>query len=191
MYEYNSGQYYNPQGYYMQQQQNRLNQMEQSFPNYQNRQYGAYGNYNYNVVNNQQFLKGRPVSNVEEARSSMIDLDGSLFVFPDVTNRAIYTKQINMDGTASFHTYVRVDENKQENKNNNSPIVAMDDLPSPDDFRQLKQKISVLEGKVKKYDELLAASAINANEQQQSSAGNKYNGTAKPNDAKGERNGTR
>lgn len=188
MYEYNSGQYYNPQGYYMQQQQNRLNQMEQQFPSYQNRQYGMYGNYNNNM-NNQQFLKGRPVSNVEEARSSMIDLDGSLFVFPDVTNKAIYTKQINMDGTASFHTYVRVDENKQENKN--SSLAFMDDIPSPDDFKQMKQKISELEGKLNRYDELFAINAVNAYEQHESSAVNKQNGTTKPNDAKGERNGAR
>ncbi len=35
-----------------------------------------------------------------------IDLDGSLWVFTDVGNDKIYTKQINNDGTASFRTYV-------------------------------------------------------------------------------------
>ena len=35
----------------------------------------------------------------------MIDLDGSVFVFPDFGNGTIYTKQINLDGTATINTY--------------------------------------------------------------------------------------
>lgn len=56
----------------------------------------------------QQFsmLKGRPVSFLEEARATTIDFDGSVFFFPDVANKRIYTKQINMDGTASLNMYV-------------------------------------------------------------------------------------
>lgn len=50
-------------------------------------------------------LKGRPVSSLEEARASMIDFDGSVFYFPDLANRRIYTKQVNMDGTASINMY--------------------------------------------------------------------------------------
>lgn len=52
-----------------------------------------------------QGIKGRPVSSLEEARASMIDFDGSIFYFPDVANRRIYTKQINMDGTALLNVY--------------------------------------------------------------------------------------
>jgi hypothetical protein len=54
----------------------------------------------------QQYLKCRPVSSKEEARAFQIDLDGSLWVFTDIGNEKIYTKQINNDGTASFKTYV-------------------------------------------------------------------------------------
>jgi hypothetical protein len=50
-------------------------------------------------------LRGRPVSSLEEARASQIDFDGSLFIFPDVANKKIYTKQINLDGTATLNTY--------------------------------------------------------------------------------------
>ena len=50
-------------------------------------------------------LKGRPVSSLEEAKAANIDFDGSLFLFPDITNQKIYTKQINMDGTASLFMY--------------------------------------------------------------------------------------
>lgn len=63
-----------------------------------------------------QFIKGRPVSGVEEARAAMIDLDGSIFVFPDITNRKIYTKQILLDGSAEVKTYVFADENEPEEK---------------------------------------------------------------------------
>ena len=50
-------------------------------------------------------LKGRPVSSLEEVRATGIDFDGSVFFFPDLANKKIYTKQINMDGTASLNMY--------------------------------------------------------------------------------------
>jgi hypothetical protein len=51
------------------------------------------------------FLKGRPVSSLEEVRAIPIDFDGSIFYFPDIANRRIYTKQINLDGTALINMY--------------------------------------------------------------------------------------
>ena len=50
-------------------------------------------------------IKGRPVASIEEARASIIDFDGSIFYFPDLANKRIYTKQINMDGTALLNMY--------------------------------------------------------------------------------------
>ena len=51
-------------------------------------------------------LKGWPVNSQEEARKAMIDLDGSLFLFPDLSTGAIYTKQINpVDFSAIFRVY--------------------------------------------------------------------------------------
>ena len=50
-------------------------------------------------------LKGRPVSSLEEARAAAIDFDGSVFFFPDLANKRIYTKQINLDGTAPMNMY--------------------------------------------------------------------------------------
>lgn len=50
-------------------------------------------------------IKGRPVTSLEEARAATIDFDGSIFYFPDVANKRIYTKQINMDGTATLNMY--------------------------------------------------------------------------------------
>lgn len=51
------------------------------------------------------FLKGRPVTSIDEVRATSIDFDGSIFYFPDLTNNRIYTKQINMDGTPSFKVF--------------------------------------------------------------------------------------
>ncbi len=50
-------------------------------------------------------LKGRPVSSLDEVRAAQIDFDGSIFIFPDFANKRIYTKQINLDGTASLNMY--------------------------------------------------------------------------------------
>lgn len=77
-----------------------------------------YPNQNYNYYPQQQpinqyvrqpqqsaLLKGRMVSSIEEARASLIDFDGSIFYFPDLANKRIYTKQINIDGTATLNMY--------------------------------------------------------------------------------------
>ena len=56
-------------------------------------------------IQSNQFLKCRPVSSKEEAIAYQIDLDGSLWVFTDIGNGKIYTKQINNDGTATFKIF--------------------------------------------------------------------------------------
>lgn len=63
------------------------------------------------------YLKGRPVASIEEARAALIDLDGSLYVFTDIGNKKIYTKQINLDGTATLNTYSLVVEDPTTNAN--------------------------------------------------------------------------
>ena len=51
-------------------------------------------------------LKGHPVSSLEEARASSIEFDGSISYFPDIANKRIYTKQINVtDGTSILNMY--------------------------------------------------------------------------------------
>ena len=74
--------------------------------NYYTQQPQTYAPINRPVYTTQQFaLKGRPVASIEEARASIIDFDGSVFYFPDLANKRIYTKQINLDGTASLFMY--------------------------------------------------------------------------------------
>jgi hypothetical protein len=50
-------------------------------------------------------LKGHPVSSFDEVRAISIDFDGSVFYFPDLANKRIYTKQINLDGTPLYKMY--------------------------------------------------------------------------------------
>lgn len=99
------------------------NNLSQQQPYYQ---YGGYNNVQYPsrpiqmepqnmqppayITPNTNYLKGRPVVSLEEARASQIDLDGSLHIFTDIGNKKIYTKQINLDGTATLNTYALVEE---------------------------------------------------------------------------------
>lgn len=75
-----------------------------------------YNNY-YQPVRQAPGLKGRFVSSLDEARAAAIDFDGTVFYFPDLANNCIYTKQINMDGTASLLKYElkEMPTQKQEN----------------------------------------------------------------------------
>ena len=81
---------------------------------FNNPHYG--GQYQYNPQNQYPFymqqqmqnnggLKGRPVASIEEARASIIDFDGTTFYFPDIAQKRIYAKKINLDGTSSLETY--------------------------------------------------------------------------------------
>ena len=54
-----------------------------------------------------------------------IDLDGSLWIFPNIGNGKIYTKQINNDGTATFATYTFT---KNENPYNSGEYVTKEEF---------------------------------------------------------------
>ena len=84
-------------------------------------------------------LKGRPVSSFEEARVAQIDLDGSVSIFPDLGNKRIYTKRINIDGTASISTYT-LDE---------QPIETISsEYVSKEEFNELKQTLDAIVAKL-------------------------------------------
>ena len=89
-------------------------------------------NNSMNLQGQYQFLKCRPVSSKEEARAAQIDFDGSLWVFTDVGNGKIYTKQINNDGTAAFKTYAFT---KDENP------YASTDFVTKDEFNKVIQSL--------------------------------------------------
>ena len=53
----------------------------------------------------QNLLKGRFVSSVDEVRAAQVDFDGSIFIFPDMANKKIYTKQIDLNGNVKLEEY--------------------------------------------------------------------------------------
>ena len=61
----------------------------------------------------------RPVTSIEEAKACPIDFDGSVFYFPDMANKRIYTKWINADGTPGFSMYELKEIPQQSNVGNN------------------------------------------------------------------------
>lgn len=127
--------------------QSRLNQMEQQYPQFQqNGYYGQAPVYQspFTVQQNQaiaQGLKGRPVTSIDEAKASMIDLDGSVFVFPDYGNNKIYTKQINLDGTATIKTYTLDTSGLNHDSDNTHPAGTHD---YSDDIVLMKDEIESL-----------------------------------------------
>lgn len=109
------------------------------------------------------------MTSYDEAKAAMIDLDGSIYIFPDINNRVIYTKQINLDGTASLNTYTLTPIQ-------NSPPQE----PGSNDFRQnlesainpllqelsaLKDDFRTLREEVKSYVQSYAADGYDAKSQ--------------------------
>lgn len=125
---------YQNYGYYPPVQQ-PMNQ--QTIPNYTQPNY-------LRTAQSQNGLKGRLVSSLEEARATSIDFDGSIFYFPDLANKRIYTKQINMDGTATLNMY----ELKETPIMNENPQTtqSMNNFITRDEFEQvigqIQQKLS-------------------------------------------------
>lgn len=123
--------------------QMRLNQMEQMYPQYNNQMmYGSQYQGNQQLQqNNGNLLKGRPVTSLEEARAAQIDFDGSVFFFPDIANGKIYTKQINLDGTATLKEYKTevVPVAKDEQQNDNDYLEKIKDLQEQID--EIKKRI--------------------------------------------------
>lgn len=79
--------------------------MYQSYNYYQPQTQAAPARTTINPIAQPIGLKGRPVSSIEEARATAVDFDGSIFFFPDLANKKIYTKQIQMDGSALLNMY--------------------------------------------------------------------------------------
>lgn len=128
--------------------QQRLNMLEQ--------QYSQYPQQLMNMQQVQQTptnlgLKGRVVTSFEEARAAMIDFDGSVFFFPDISNKKIYTKQINLDGTATLQTYILLQEPVPTQANSNLQNISTNNNQSDiqrlqAEIDNLKNELAVLKG---------------------------------------------
>ena len=125
----------------------RLQQLEAQYPQFQQ----GYPQYTQSYPQQMQILKGNPVTSIDEARASRIDLDGSLFIFPDVTNKKIYTKQINLDGTASLITYVQEAPPSEQEAPVNNFLTKEDIISLEEQIKALNGNMSELKERVDEY----------------------------------------
>ena len=88
-------------------------------------------------------LKGRLVSSLEEARATSIDFDGSVFYFPDLANKRIYTKQINIDGTASLYVYELREMPVQ--KEDSGFVPSVEKFVTREEFERVLQQLQLLQ----------------------------------------------
>jgi len=75
-------------------------------------------------------------------KASPIDFDGSVFYFPDVANKKIYTKSINMDGTVCINLY-ELSQIKPADQSNDSSYVTREEFEEV-----INQLIKTYEGKL-------------------------------------------
>lgn len=114
---------------------------QQSYNNYYPQPQSQQPNYSYLRLQQQPqpqaALKGRMVSSIEEAKAMSIDFDGSVFYFPDLANKCIYTKQINMDGTATLNMY-------ELKPIQNIPAASTDNYVTRQEFEQVINQIKTI-----------------------------------------------
>lgn len=125
----------------MQTAQQRLQMMEAQYPQFSgspNAGYPQPGPYTGQGPQGGTVLKGRPVSNIEEANAAMIDFDGSLFVFPDKAHGKIYTKQLGLDGNIIFNVYSLEGASAPPIIPDNQQIQPQQQMPSLDGYAKIE-----------------------------------------------------
>lgn len=90
-------------------------------------------------------VKGRPVSSEDEARSTVIDMDGSTFFFPNLGANCIYTKQMNPETFAPIFRVYRLEEQSQAKSV--APIDTSAFVPRTD-FDELAALVAALQEQV-------------------------------------------
>ena len=119
------------------------NYYPQSQPQQVSQQQPIYQMPSYRQAPPQTGLKGRLVSSLEEARATSIDFDGSIFYFPDMANKRIYTKQINMDGTATLCVYELREMPVQ--KDDSVFVPSVEKFVTREEFERVLQQIQLLQ----------------------------------------------
>lgn len=105
-------------------------------------------------------IKGRPVTNIEEARAAQIDFDGSMSYFPCPAERKIFAKGLDLNGNPVFEVYQLVNGNVQQQPN----------YVESSAFMALQQRVEQLEAALKGANNNVQPANINANNEQPQSA---------------------
>lgn len=101
-------------------------------------------------------IKGRPVTNIEEARAAQIDFDGSTSYFPCPAERKIFAKGLDLNGNPVFEVYQLVTGNVQQ-----QPAYVESSA-----FMALQQRVEQLEAALKGANNNVQPANINANNEQ-------------------------
>lgn len=101
-------------------------------------------------------IKGRPVTNIEEARAAQIDFDGSMSYFPCPAERKIFAKGLDLNGNPVFEVYQLVNGNVQQQPN----------YVESSAFMALQQRVEQLEAALKGANNNVQPANINANNEQ-------------------------
>lgn len=101
-------------------------------------------------------IKGRPVTNIEEARAAQIDFDGSTSYFPCPAERKIFAKGLDLNGNPVFEVYQLVTGNVQQ-----QPAYVESSA-----FMALQQRVEQLEAALKGANNNVQPASINANNEQ-------------------------
>lgn len=169
----NPAAYASPMGNPSTMQMQRLAQMEQQYPQFAQQPMGQ----NFTQQQAPVYMKCRAVTSIDEAKAAMIDLDGSLHVFTDIPHRKIYTKQINLDGTASLNIYSLEETPTPVQSGATVPNSAKESSVPESIFTQtinsLQSRISALEDKFEQRGDINVQSNANVQPRKRS----------KPNDA--------
>lgn len=156
-------------------QMQRLAQMEQQYPQFAQQPMGQ----NFTQQQAPIYMKCRAVTSIDEAKAAMIDLDGSLHVFTDIPHRKIYTKQINLDGTASLNIYSLEETPTPVQSGATVPNSAKESSVPESIFTQtinsLQSRISALEDKFEQRGDINVQSNANVQPRKRSKSNDASN----------------
>lgn len=120
-------------------------------------------------IQNESFLQGRQVTEIDEVKAQIIPLDGSTSYFPSVDGKYIYTKRLNLDGTCSIVTF--------KSSEVDNPINKVAEIPKGNDINFVtREEFEMLKVELENYKKIFLGGL--ANEQQ-------YDGNGNANDARG------
>nr|DAE68544.1 MAG TPA: hypothetical protein [Caudoviricetes sp.]DAE80537.1 MAG TPA: hypothetical protein [Caudoviricetes sp.] len=171
----NPAAYASPMGNPSTMQMQRLAQMEQQYPQFAQQPMGQ----NFTQQQAPIYMKCRAVTSIDEAKAAMIDLDGSLHVFTDIPHRKIYTKQINLDGTASLNIYSLEETPTPVQSGATVPNSAKESSVPESIFTQtinsLQSRISALEDKFEQRGDINVQSNANVQPRKRSKSNDASN----------------
>lgn len=148
--------YYNTNVNYLAPQMNRLNQMEQQYPQYANNM-GNMQMMNTSGMNvGAMALQGKVVDSVDVVKAMDVPLDGTITYFPKADGTAIYTKQLQKDGTSKINIYEMKNENSDTTVNVVGESVSKEDIEKIyADISEVKKSLEEnMSSIIKRFDDL-------------------------------------